>query len=46
MEGNRFRHAGLRWRALAILETLRSVRTGEHVFPGRPQGKPLSKQLY
>ena len=42
MKAGREHRVPLTARALAILQTVEKVRTGEHVFPGQRRGKPLS----
>lgn len=42
MKGGREHRVPLTTRAVAILEKVRPLRTGDHVFPGREKGKPLS----
>ncbi len=42
MKAGRAHRVPLSDRALAILERLAAARTGEYVFPGQRQGKPLS----
>jgi integrase len=43
MKAGREHRVPLTPRALAILERLKEVQTGEHVFPGQRRGKPLSE---
>ena len=42
MKAGREHRVPLTARALAILQTVEKVRTGEHVFPGQRRGRPLS----
>jgi integrase len=42
MKAGREHRVPLSARALAILQTVEKVRTGEHVFPGQRRGRPLS----